>query len=395
MSKPGWFGKFGGQFAPETLIPALHSIEKAYRVARRDSSFQRELDRYLKTYAGRPTPLFEARRLSAELKRGIRVYIKREDLCHTGAHKINNVLGQMLLTRRMGKRRVVAETGAGQHGVATATVAALFGFECVIYMGEEDTRRQALNVFRMEMLGARVVSVRSGTRTLKDAINEAFRDWVTNVRTTHYIFGSAAGPHPYPTIVRDFQSVIGREARRQMLATVGKLPTHVLACVNGGSNAIGMFTGFLKDRRVALIGVEAAGKGLRTGQHAATLALGRPGILHGSMSLLLQDRRGQVLPTHSIAPGLDYAGVGPQHSYLKMTGRARYVTATDRDALKGFAWLARTEGILPALEPAHVFGYLLRHGGRFPKGACILVNLSGRGDKDVQTVASLKQPRPR
>lgn len=387
-SRQGWFGPFGGQFAPETLIPALQDVEKTYAVARKDPSFRKELHGYLKTYAGRPTPLFYARRLSAQLGREIRVYIKREDLCHTGAHKINNVLGQMLLTRRMGKRRVVAETGAGQHGVATATVAALFGFECVIYMGEEDTRRQALNVFRMETLGARVMPVRSGTCTLKDAINEAFRDWVTNVATTHYIFGSAAGPHPYPDLVRDFQSVIGREAKRQILSATGRLPTHVLACVNGGSNAIGMFSGFLKDRRVALIGVEAAGRGLGTRQHAATLTLGRPGILHGSMSFLLQDRRGQVQATHSIAPGLDYPGVGPQHSYLKATGRASYVSATDQDALQGFIWLSRMEGILPALEPAHVFGHLKRHRRRYPRGALILVNLSGRGDKDVQTVAN-------
>ncbi|MEK7767282.1 MAG: tryptophan synthase subunit beta, partial [bacterium] len=327
--------------------------------------------------------------------RGLRVFIKREDLCHTGAHKINNVLGQMLLTRRMGKRRVVAETGAGQHGVATATGAALLGMECVIYMGEEDTRRQALNVFRMEMLGARVVPVRTGTRTLKDAINEAFRDWVANVRDTHYIFGSAAGPHPYPLIVGWFQNIIGKEARRQMLAQCGRLPTHVLACVNGGSNAIGIFRAFLRDRRVALVGVEAAGRGLASGAHAATLARGRPGILHGSLSYLLQTADGQVSPTHSIAAGLDYPGVGPEHAQLKATGRADYVSATDADALAGFRWLARTEGILSALEPAHVFGYVKRHPRRFPAGSRLLINLSGRGDKDVQTIASLMAPASR
>lgn len=393
MKKQGWFGRFGGQFAPETLIPALQGAARAHALARRDPSFRRELSGYLRSYAGRPTPVTYARRISGFLGRGRRVYIKREDLCHTGAHKINNVMGQMLLTRRMGKRRVVAETGAGQHGVATATVAALFGIECVIYMGEEDTERQALNVFRMEMLGARVVTVTTGTRTLKDAINEAFRDWVTNVSTTHYIFGSVAGPHPYPTIVRDFQSVIGREARRQMLAETGRLPTHVLACVGGGSNAMGIFSGFLKDRRVALIGVEAAGKGLGSGMHAATLVAGRPGILHGSMSYLLQDRNGQVLPTHSVAPGLDYPGVGPEHSHIKETGRAKYVSATDRDALEGFQWLSRMEGIIPALEPAHVFGYLKRHQRVFPAGSRVLINLSGRGDKDVQTVAAIVKSR--
>ncbi len=386
--RPGWFGVYGGQFAPETLMPALNEVDREYLRARKNPAFVRELNGFLRTFAGRPTPVHFARRISGRLGRGIRVYIKREDLCHTGAHKINNVLGQVLLARRMGKNRIVAETGAGQHGVATATGAALLGMKCVIYMGEEDTRRQELNVFRMEQLGARVIPVKTGSRTLKDAINEAFRDWVTNVRSTHYVFGSTCGPHPYPTMVRDFQRVIGREARGQMLAQTGKLPTHVLACVNGGSNAIGIFYAFLKDKKVALIGVEAAGLGLASGRHAATLTRGRPGVFHGSKSLLLQDAHGQVFPTHSIAPGLDYPGVGPEHSHLKATGRASYVSATDRDALQGFSFLARLEGILPALEPAHVFGYLRRSVRRFPRNARLLVNLSGRGDKDVQTVAA-------
>jgi len=384
--RPGWFGPFGGQFAPETLQPALSALARAYGRAKRSPSFRRELTRILRVHAGRPSLLSPADRLSADLGRGIRVFLKREDLNHTGSHKINNVLGQLLLARAMGKRRVIAETGAGQHGVATATAATLFGCECVVYMGEEDTRRQALNVFRMELLGARVVPVRSGTRTLKDAINEAFRDWITNVETTHYVFGSVAGPHPFPGMVRDFQSVIGREARSQMLSLAGRLPTHVLACVGGGSNAMGIFSGFLRDRSVRLVGVEAGGRGKGPGRHAATLTRGRPGILHGSFSYLLQDREGQVLPTHSIAAGLDYPGVGPEHSFLKATGRAHYEVATDADAIDGFLWLARREGILPALESAHALGYLRRHARSFPRGARILVNLSGRGDKDVEVV---------
>jgi tryptophan synthase beta chain len=388
----GWYGRFGGRFAPETLMPALIELESGFAVARRDPAFRHKLADYLENYAGRPTSVYEAKSLAADLGRGIRVFLKREDLCHTGAHKINNAIGQALLAARMGKRRVVAETGAGQHGVATATAAALLGLECVIYMGSEDTVRQALNVTRMEMLGARVVAVDSGTRTLKDAINEAFRDWVTNVQTTHYIFGSAAGPHPYPMIVKYFQSVIGREARRQMLAITGRLPTHVAACVNGGSNAIGIFSAFIRDPGVALVGIEAAGTGYRPGRHAATLTKGTPGILHGSYSYLLQDADGQVLPTHSIAPGLDYPGVGPEHSQLMTIGRATYHAAGDRDALAGFQWLARREGILPALEPAHVFGYLKRHSRRFPARARILVCLSGRGDKDVAVISALLSP---
>ena len=384
--QPGWFGPFGGQFAPETLQPALSALSAAYARAKRSRAFRRELAEALRVHAGRPSSLYPALRLSADLGRGIRVFLKREDLNHTGSHKINNTLGQLLLARVMGKRRVIAETGAGQHGVATATAAALYGCECVVYMGEEDTRRQALNVFRMELLGARVVPVRSGSRTLKDAINEEFRDWITNVDTTHYVFGSVAGPHPFPGMVRDFQSVIGREARAQMRSLTGRLPTHVLACVGGGSNAMGIFSGFLGDPSVSLEGVEAGGRGTGPGRHAATLTRGRPGILHGSFSFLLQDSEGQILPTHSISAGLDYPGVGPEHSFLKATGRARYGTASDADALDGFLWLARREGILPALESAHALGYLRRHARSFPRNARILVNLSGRGDKDVEVV---------
>jgi len=390
---PGWFGPFGGQFAPETLQPALSALVRAYDAAKHDRGFRREFREALRVHGGRPSPLTRADALSRDLGRGIRVFLKREDLNHTGSHKINNVLGQLLLARRMGKRRVIAETGAGQHGVAAATAAAIYGAECVIYMGAEDVRRQALNVFRMELLGARVVPVTAGTATLKDAINEAFRDWISNVHSTHYVFGSVAGPHPFPTMVRDFQSVIGREARAQMLALEGRLPTHVLACVGGGSNAMGIFSGFLTDRRVRLIGVEAGGRGRKAGAHAATLTRGRPGILHGSFSYLLQDRAGQIQPTHSISAGLDYPGVGPEHAWLKATGRAQYVSATDREALEGFLWLAVREGILPALEPAHALGYLKAQGRRFPSGSRIVVNLSGRGDKDVEEVRRLLAAR--
>jgi len=386
--RKGWFGEFGGRFVPEPLMPALEKVERAYSSAVRSGRFRRELSWYLEKYAGRPTPLYFARRLSADMGRGIRVYLKREDLCHTGSHKINNVLGQALLTRLMGKKRVIAETGAGQHGVATATGAALLGLECVIYMGEEDTRRQALNVARMELLGAKVVPVKSGSKTLKDAINEAFRDWVASVRDTHYLFGTVAGPHPFPRMVAAFQSIIGREAKRQFAAAEGGLPTQVLACVGGGSNAMGVFSAFIAHRKVNLVGVEAAGRGLSSGQHAATLTLGRPGILHGSLSYVLQDRWGQISSTHSISAGLDYPGVGPQHSFLKDSGRATYGTATDRDALDGFKWLASREGILPALESAHALGFLLKHRRSVPRNSRILVNLSGRGDKDVSVVAS-------
>jgi tryptophan synthase beta chain len=381
----GHFGIFGGRFVPETLIPALDELEQEYRKAQQDPEFQREFHYYLRHYVGRPTPVTFAERLSEYLG-GARIYLKREDLCHTGAHKINNTLGQILLAKRMNKRRIIAETGAGQHGVATATVCARFGFECEVYMGEEDVHRQALNVFRMRLLGAKVIPVTSGTRTLKDATSEAIRDWVTNVRTTHYIIGSVVGPHPYPMIVRDFQSVIGQESRQQMLEMTGKLPDVVLACVGGGSNAMGIFYPFLEDP-VQLIGVEAAGRGLHTSEHAATLAKGRPGVLHGAASYLLQDEYGQVMPTHSISAGLDYPGVGPEHSYLKETGRAEYVTATDEEALEALQMLARMEGIIAALETAHAVAHAIQIAPAMPKDATILINLSGRGDKDVDIVS--------
>src|SRR5690606_17166542 len=384
----GRFGDYGGRYVPETLIPALEELTAAYAAARQDPEFQRELDYYLREYVGRPTPLYFARRLT-EAAGGAAIYLKREDLNHTGAHKINNTIGQILLARRMGKRRIIAETGAGQHGVATATVCAMFGLECVVYMGEEDVQRQALNVFRMALVGARVVPVTSGTRTLKDATNEAIRDWVTNVRDTYYVIGSVVGPHPYPTIVRDFQSVIGREARRQVLAQTGRLPAAVVACVGGGSNAIGIFHGFLADDGVRLIGVEAAGEGLDSGRHAATLTRGSPGVLHGAKSYVLHDEDGQILPAHSVSAGLDYPGVGPEHSYLKDTGRAEYVAVTDQEALAAFATLARLEGMLPALESAHAVAYALRLARELSPDDVIIVNLSGRGDKDVQQVARL------
>lgn len=383
----GHFGPYGGQFVPETLMPALTELEAAYEAARQDPAFQEEFSGLLRTYVGRPTPVYRARRLE-EIAGGIPVFLKREDLNHTGAHKINNALGQALLARRMGKKRIVAETGAGQHGVAVATVAAAFGFQCVVYMGEEDTRRQALNVFRMKLLGAEVRPVRSGTATLKDATSEAIRDWVTHVRDTHYIIGSVVGPHPYPSMVADFQSIIGREAREQMLAGYGSLPAHVVACVGGGSNAMGIFRGFVGDREVELIGVEAAGEGIETGRHAASLGAGTPGVLHGSLSYLLQDRDGQIIPAHSISAGLDYPGVGPEHAYLRDTGRARYVSVTDQEALEAFQTLTVREGIIPALESAHALAYALRMAKEGEARGSILVNLSGRGDKDVQVVAA-------
>ena len=384
--RSGHFGPFGGQFVPETVMASLEELNEAYAKARRDPSFRRELKTLLRHYAGRPTPLYEAKRLSRALG-GIRIYLKREDLLHTGAHKINNTLGQGLLAVRMGKRRLIAETGAGQHGVATATVAALFGLECEVFMGEEDMRRQALNVVRMRLLGARVTPVTGGTKTLKDATSEAIRNWVTTVRTTHYCIGSVVGPHPYPMLVRDFQSVIGREARAQILQAEGRLPALLLACVGGGSNAIGLFHPFRNDRRVKMIGVEAGGTALTPGRHAATLVKGRPGVLHGAYSQLLQDRFGQVLTTHSISAGLDYPGVGPEHAFYQLSRRAAYVTASDAEALQGAQLLARTEGILPALEPAHAIGYLARLAPRLRRGAVVILGLSGRGDKDVQTIA--------
>jgi len=384
--RTGYFGPFGGQFVPETVMAALDELEHASAKARRDPGFRRELTNLLAQYAGRPTPLYFAKRLSRSLGR-IRVYLKREDLLHTGAHKINNTLGQGLLAVRMGKRRLIAETGAGQHGVATATVAALFGLECEVFMGEEDMRRQSLNVVRMRLLGARVTMVRSGTRTLKDACNEAIRNWVATVRTTHYCIGSVVGPHPYPRLVRDFQSVIGEEARRQIWKAEGRLPDVLLACVGGGSNAMGLFHRFRNDERVRMIGVEAGGRSLAPGHHAATLVKGRPGVLHGARSLLLQDRFGQVMETQSISAGLDYPGVGPEHAYYQLTKRAEYAAAGDTTALRGAQLLARTEGILPALEPAHAIGYLESLARRLRRNALVIIGLSGRGDKDVQTMA--------
>ena len=384
----GHFGEFGGRFVPETLIPALDELTAEYEKAKADPTFQEELDYYLRDYIGRPTPLYFAERITRELG-GARIYIKREDLCHTGAHKMNNTMGQILLARRMGKPRIIAETGAGQHGVATATACALFGFKCEVYMGEEDVRRQALNAFRMRLLGAKVNTVRSGTRTLKDAMNEALRDWVTNVRDTHYIIGSVAGPHPYPMLVRDFQSVIGKEARRQILEKEGRLADYLIACVGGGSNAMGLFYPFIGDAEVRLIGVEAAGRGLGTREHAATLVAGTKGVLHGARSYLLQDEDGQVLATHSISAGLDYPGVGPEHSYLKDIGRAEYVAATDQEALDAFKWLAQTEGIIPALESAHAVAHARKLAPTLGKDKIIIINLSGRGDKDVETALEL------
>jgi len=384
--RTGHFGPFGGKFVPETLMAALEELEEAFRRARRDPGFRRELDGYLRRYAGRPTPLSPAKRLGSALG-GMRIYLKREDLLHTGAHKINNTLGQALLAIRMGKRRLIAETGAGQHGVATATVAALFGLTCEVFMGEEDMARQALNVVRMHLLGAKVTPVTSGTKTLKDACNEAIRDWVTNVRTTHYCIGSVVGPHPYPMLVREFQAVIGQEARKQVLDAEGRLPDYLIACVGGGSNAIGLFHPFARDRRVRFIGVEAGGTGLRPGHHAATLMRGSPGVLHGARSLVLQNRHGQILDTRSIAAGLDYPGVGPEHAYYQRIGRARYVAVSDREAVRACVLLAKTEGIIPALEPAHAIAYLARLAPKLPKRSLVVVCLSGRGDKDVETIA--------
>ena len=382
----GRFGPFGGRYVPETLMGALDELEKAYQHARTDSSFELDLDSLLDNYAGRPTPLYFAQRLSQRMG-GARIYLKREDLTHTGAHKINNALGQGLLAKRIGKPRVIAETGAGQHGVATATVCAMLGLECVVYMGELDIQRQELNVFRMKLLGAEVRPVGSGSRTLKDAINEAIRDWVTNVGTSHYLLGSTVGPHPYPMLVRDFQSVIGREARKQLLEVEGRLPDYAVACVGGGSNAMGLFHPFYEDSTVQLLGVEAAGEGLESGHHSATLARGRPGVLHGSASYLLQDACGQVQEAESISAGLDYPGVGPEHSFYKESGRASYVAATDDEALEGFALLSETEGIIPALEPAHAVYRAAHLAKDLPSDRIVLVCLSGRGDKDLGIVS--------
>ena len=383
----GRFGSYGGRFVPEALVAALDELDREYRTALADPAFLAELDGLLRTYSGRPTPLTEARRFGAEGAGGLRVLLKREDLNHTGSHKINNVLGQALLTRRMGKTRVIAETGAGQHGVATATAAALLGLECVVYMGEEDTRRQALNVARMRLLGAEVVPVGTGSRTLKDAINEAMRDWVSNVEHTHYLLGTVAGPHPFPVLVRDFQRVIGMEARHQVQELTGRLPDAVAACVGGGSNAIGIFHAFLDDADVGLYGFEAGGEGLESGRHAATITGGSPGVLHGARSYLLQDGMGQTVESHSISAGLDYPGVGPEHAWLHDLGRASYEAVPDAEAMEAFALLCRSEGIIPAIESAHALAGTQRLGRRLPTGAVVLVNLSGRGDKDVDTAA--------
>jgi tryptophan synthase beta chain len=383
----GRFGPYGGRYVPETLIAALDQLVELYDTARDDPAFWAEYEGLLSEFVGRPSPVSEAPRLGAEV--GCRVLLKREDLNHTGAHKINNTIGQALLALRMGKRRIIAETGAGQHGVATATVCARFGLECVVYMGAEDVSRQALNVYRMTLLGATVVPVHSGTRTLKDATNEALRDWVTNVPTTHYIIGSVVGPDPYPRMVRDFQSVIGREARAQVLERTGCLPRTVVACVGGGSNAIGIFSGFLDDADVELVGVEAAGEGLATGRHSATLGAGLPGVLHGCLSYLLQDEDGQVAPAHSVSAGLDYPGVGPEHSWLKDSGRVIYQSITDRQALDAFQALCRLEGIIPALETAHALAWVRLQRGRWRRDDTVLICLSGRGDKDVEQVARL------
>jgi len=385
----GHFGEFGGRFAPETLVPALEELTEVYERARKDPGFQKELDYYLREYVGRPVPLYFAENLTRKLG-GAKIYLKREDLCHTGAHKLNNVLGQILIAKRMGKPRIIAETGAGQHGVATATACALFGFECEVYMGEEDIHRQAINVFRMKLLGAKVTPVLSGTRTLKDATNEAFRDWVTNVRTTHYVIGSVVGPHPYPMMIRDFQSVIGREAREQILQKEGRLPDYLIACVGGGSNSIGLFYPFVDDP-VKFIGVEAAGLGLDSGKHAATLVAGSKGVLHGAFTYLLQDKHGQVTETHSISAGLDYPGVGPEHSFFKDSGRAEYVAVTDEEALRAFSALSRIEGIIPALEPAHAVAHAMKFTPTLNPDNIVIICLSGRGDKDVDTVAKLME----
>jgi tryptophan synthase beta chain len=382
----GHFGQYGGRFVPEALIGALEELEAAHNAAINDPEFQAELSELHRTYTGRPSILTEAKRF-AEHAGGARIFLKREDLNHTGSHKINNVLGQALLTKKMGKKRIIAETGAGQHGVASATAAALMGLDCVVYMGEEDTRRQALNVAKMKMLGAEVVPVTSGSRTLKDAINEAMRDWVTNVADTHYLLGTVAGPHPFPTMVRDFHKIIGEEAREQMLAQVGRLPDAVLACVGGGSNAIGIFHRFISDANVRLIGLEAGGDGVETGRHAATITGGSPGVLHGTRSFVLQDENGQTVESHSISAGLDYPGVGPEHAYLHDIGRAEYRAITDKEAMEAFSILCKTEGIIPAIETAHALAGAIKVGKELGPDGVLLINLSGRGDKDVHTAA--------
>lgn len=392
MARPnsrGYYGPYGGRFVPETLMPLLLELEAVYKKIRRDQRFWKEWRDLLHEYAGRPTALYFARNLSKALGNNLKVYLKREDLLHTGAHKLNNTIGQVLLAKKMNKTRVIAETGAGQHGVATATACALLGLKCVVYMGAKDVERQALNVFRMKLLGAEVHPVTSGTQTLKDAINEALRDWVTNVRDTFYVIGSVVGPHPYPLMVRDFQSIIGKETRSQIMKREGRLPHYVIACVGGGSNAMGIFYPFSRDREVQLIGVEAAGLGLDTEQHSATLNRGEPGVLHGMLTYLLQDKVGQIRGAHSIAPGLDYPGVGPEHAYFKDTKRAQYVAVDDKEALEGFKFLSETEGIIPALESAHAVAYLLKIAPTLPRDSIVVINLSGRGDKDVAQVKDI------
>jgi tryptophan synthase beta chain len=389
----GYFGGYGGRFVPETLMTTLNELVAAYQEAKADTGFWAEFDRLSRDYSGRPTPLYRADGLSRQCG-GARIYLKREDLAHTGAHKINNALGQGLLARRMGKRRVIAETGAGQHGVAAAAVCSMLGLECIVYMGEEDVRRQSLNVFRMKLMGAEVRQVAGGSRTLKDAINEAIRDWVTNPGNSYYLLGSVVGPHPYPAMVRDFQSVIGQETRQQTMEKEGRLPDYIIACVGGGSNAIGIFYPFLDDGDVELIGVEAAGRGVGTGKHAATLVAGKTGVLHGAKSYVMQDGSGQIMETHSISAGLDYPGVGPEHSYLKDSGRASYVAVSDDEALEGFKLLCRTEGITPALEPAHAIFYAARMAASLDEEKIIVINLSGRGDKDMDIVVAALGVQP-
>lgn len=384
----GHFGPYGGRFVGETLMGAIYELEEAYKQYKNDPKFQAEMDKDLADFVGRPSPIYHAENWTKKLG-GAQIYLKREDLNHTGAHKVNNTIGQALLAKRMGKTRIIAETGAGQHGVATATVAARLGMECVVYMGAEDVERQAMNVYRMKLLGAEVVPVQSGSKTLKDALNEALRDWVTNVDDTFYIIGTVAGPHPYPAMVRDFQSVIGREARQQMLNTTGKLPDALVACIGGGSNAIGLFYPFIEDKSVAMIGVEGAGHGLQTGQHSAPLSAGTPGVLHGNRTYLIQDAAGQITETHSISAGLDYPGVGPEHAWLKDIGRAQYVTVTDTEALDAFHELTRTEGIIPALETSHALAYASKLAPTMSADQSILINVSGRGDKDMHTVAAM------
>ena len=384
----GHFGPYGGRFVGETLMNAIHSLEEAYELYKNDADFQAEMDKDLAEFVGRPSPVYYAENWSKKIG-GAKIYLKREDLNHTGAHKINNTIGQALLAKRMGKKRIIAETGAGQHGVASATVAARLGMECVVYMGAEDVKRQSMNVYRMKLLGAEVVPVESGSKTLKDALNEALRDWVTNVDDTFYIIGTVAGPHPYPAMVRDFQTVIGREARQQMIASTGKLPDALVACIGGGSNAIGLFHPFINDESVAMYGVEGAGLGIETGKHSAALCAGTPGVLHGNRTYLIQDEQGQITGTHSISAGLDYPGVGPEHAWLKDIGRAEYVSVTDNEALQAFHDLTRTEGIIPALETSHALAYVNKLAATMSEEQSILVNLSGRGDKDMHTVASI------